>query len=858
MAAHVVRPAPSPAREPGPIVRRRSGAWGIALVLPRALALALAFITGVLMPRLDAADTLSSSAILQELRSLREAATVLYVAAHPDDENTRLIAWLARGRGYRTGYLSVTRGDGGQNLIGSELREALGVIRTQELLAARRIDGGEQFFTRAVDFGYSKSPDETLALWDRAAVLLDMVRVFRTFRPDVVVTRFSPEPSNTHGHHTASAMLALEAFQLAGDATAYREELPGLAPWQPKRIAWNAFRWGAQANAPLPAGAIRLDAGGYNPLLGESYAEIAARSRSMHKSQGFGSVGSRGPAMEDFLLLAGEPWSTDLMDGIDTSWARFPGGAAVAKQIDDVIAMFDAQDPARSVPALLALRRSFRALPAEALVQARQHRLDHVIQACLGLYVETTVPRAEVVPGETVTFKHSVILRAGEVPVRWEAVRYPAAAASTITPGASLQVNQPDARESVVVLPPTLPLTQPYWLRQDGTVGLFAVEDATLIGRADNRPVFPVEHEFTIAGETLVLHDDPVQVIDDPVQGELRHPLAVVPPVTLSFGDQLALFAPGATRTVAVTISGTRPSLAGTIRLEAPAGWKIQPAQHTFGDEPSGNGRHVTFEVTAPAQPATAHLTAVAEVNGVRCDRTQLEIHYEHIPPQMLQPPARLKAVALDVAVRARSVGYLHGAGDLVAESLARIGCDVTLLQGADLVPDRLRSFDAIVLGVRAFNKRDDLVRHLPALFGYVEAGGTLLVQYNTTADLKTTTLAPYPLRLSRDRVTDENSTVTLLAPEHPALNLPNKITAADFAGWVQERGLYFPNEWDARFTPLLGMHDPGEAPTSGALLVAAHGQGWFVYTGLSFFRELPEGVPGAYRLLANLVSLGK
>lgn len=802
-------------------------------------------------------SALPSSVILQELQRLRRTGTVLYVAAHPDDENTRLIAWLARGRGYRTGYLSITRGDGGQNLIGPELREALGVIRTQELLAARAIDGGEQFFTRAVDFGYSKSAEETLQIWDRDDVLCDIVRVIRTFRPDVIVTRFPPRGGGTHGHHTASAMLAVEAFKLAADPAAFADELAGLPPWQAKRIVWNAFHWGRRGNEPLPDGAVRVDVGGYNPLLGESYSEIAARSRSMHKSQGFGMVATRGPAMEEFHLLAGEPMTGDLMDGVDTTWARVPGGKEIAARIDDVIAGFDPLQPVHSVPALLRILQRLRQLPSDDVTTIKIRDLERIVQACLGLYVETTIPRATATPGEPLTLEHAVIVRADPgVPVRWVEVRYDATG-TTLETDAMLDVNQPSTRRNHVRLPDTLPLTQPYWLREPDTTGMFRVADPALIGRAENPPVFPVTHLIAVGDVVIEVDDEPVQVIDDPVRGEVRHPLEIVPPATVTT-DELMLFPLGATREVTVTVTTREPGAAGTIALEAPAGWKVAPAQQAFELGSGETRRGVRFAVTAPEQPDDASLLASAVVGGVRCTTRSIAIHYDHIPPQRLQPEARVQAVSLPIDVRAKSIGYLHGAGDLVPAGLERLGCEVTLLDIADLTPERLRAFDAVVLGVRAFNTRESLASRLPALFAYAEAGGTVVVQYNTTGELKTDRLAPYPLELSRDRVTDERSPVRLLAPDHPALTTPNRIDASDFAGWVQERGLYFPAEWDERFTPLLGLQDSGEEEKRGALLVARHGKGWYVYTSLSFFRELPAGVPGAYRLLANLVSLGQ
>lgn len=800
-----------------------------------------------------ASQTMNAAGILQELRCLHEMGTVLYVAAHPDDENTRLIAYLARGRGYRAGYLSLTRGDGGQNLIGSEIREALGVIRTQELLAARRIDGGEQFFTRANDFGYSKDSRETLRLWDREQVLADIVRVIRSFRPDVIVTRFSPEPGRTHGHHTASAILAVEAFKRAADPKAFPEQLDRLEPWQATRVLWNGFRRGA-AGAVEPEG-LRLDVGGFNALLGESYGEIAARSRTMHKSQGFGAVGSRGAAWEHFELLAGEPAATDIMDGVNTGWSRIRGADTIGRGIEAVIAGFDPIDPSASVPALLALRKQMAALPADPLVARKRSQLDRILQSALGLYVETTVRNAEVFPGQQISLAHTVMARAN-VPLTWKLVRLPAVG-ETIATGIALAPNRAASRETSATLPKDTPLSQPYWLREPGTPGTYRVDDPALLTRPWNPPAFPVEHVFEIEGQEFVASDIPAQVIDDPVKGEIRRALEVVPPVTLAFADELALFAPGEARVVTVEAAAARAGVAGVLKLQLPKGWSANPASRPLELKTAGERAGFSFEVTAPARADKGFLEAVAEVDGQRFSNRRIDIAHDHIPPVLLQPRAELDAVALDLKVRGKSIGYLPGAGDLVGECLARMGLAVTTLSNGDLTPQGLKPFDAVVLGVRAFNTRPDIAARLPALFAYAKAGGTVVVQYNTTGELKSATLAPFPLRLARGRVTDENAPVSFLAPDHPVLNIPNKITAADFEGWAQERGLYFPDQWDEHFTPILAMNDPGEAPLEGALLVAQAGEGWFVYTGLSWFRQLPAGVPGAYRLFANLVSLG-
>jgi LmbE family N-acetylglucosaminyl deacetylase len=805
-----------------------------------------------------AADPQSSSAILQELRGFREMGSVLYIAAHPDDENTRLIAYLSRGRGYRTGYLSLTRGDGGQNLIGPELGEELGVVRTQELLAARRIDGGQQFFTRAIDFGFSKDYRETFRIWDRNQVLADVVRTIREFRPDVLITRFSTEPGNTHGHHTASAILALEAFKLAGDTNAFPEQLGELKPWQPKRILWNGFPrgFGRGADSGTNTPGLQIDIGGYNPLLGESYGETAARSRSMHKTQGFGSVGTRGTANETFQLLDGEPVTKDILDGVDTTWGRVPGGVEIGRLTDEVIARFNPQNPAVSVPALLTLRSRLAALPTDSVVADKRQQLDHILQSCLGLYVETVVPLAEVVPGETLKMRHAVMVRA-DFAVRWSAVRYPTGGDELAT-NDNLKPNQAVIHESSRTLPAVTPLSQPYWLRKEGTIGMFRVDDPSLIGRPENPPAFPVEYVFEIDGQTLVIPDEPVQVIGDRVKGEIRQRLEVIPPVSLNFPEDLELFVPGTARPVVVEVTSARAGATGTVHLETPADWKATPATYTFSLTNYNELARFTFTITAPTNSTTAKILAAVEIDGKSYHNRRVEIHHDHIPPLLLQPPTRFKALSIDLAIRGHQVGYLPGAGDSVGECLQRMGYAVTFLTSADLTVDRLRGFDAVVIGIRAFNTRTDLTQNLTALFAYAEAGGNVIVQYNTTDGLQSKRFAPYDLKISRDRVTDENAPVTLLVPDHPAFTTPNRIIPSDFDGWVQERGLYFASEWDPHFTPLLACNDPGESPKSGSLLVAHYGRGYFVYTGLSWFRQLPEGVPGAYRLFANLISLGK
>ncbi|HEX3357933.1 MAG TPA: PIG-L family deacetylase [Tepidisphaeraceae bacterium] len=801
-----------------------------------------------------AGPTTAPAAILQEMKAFREMGSVLYIAAHPDDENTQLITYLARGRGYRTAYLSLTRGDGGQNLLGPEFGEELGVIRTQELLAARNLDGGRQFFSRAIDFGFSKDYRETLGIWDRQAVLSDIVRVIREFRPDVMVTRFPPQPGNTHGHHTASAVLGLEAFKLAGDPKAFPEQLDKLTVWQPKRIFMNSGGFG-RGGGGNEGNVIRIDVGGNDPVLGVSFWAIAARSRSMHKTQGFGGfnggVGGGGPRMEAFQLLDGAPATKDLLDGVETTWARVDGGAEITKQIDDVIEKFNPDDRAASVPGILEIRKHLSTLASDPLVNDKRLQLDRILQDCLGLAVETEIPNAEVVPGEEMKLRHTVS-ETSSVPVKWVGVRYPTIS-KEVNEAIDLHPNTAANREVTQALPVNTALSQPYWLREEHPPGTYVVSDADLIGRPENPPAFSVEQVFEVGGQKLVIGDEPMAA-----SGERRRKLDVIPPVTVEFASEVRLFTPGSEKQIDVEVTAYRDGANGKLALDAPGEWKVSPAAQSFSLAKVGDHAKISFAVTSPAKATSAEIGANAEINGAKYNTQRIEIDYPHIPVQLLQPVAKCDAVSLDIAIRGHEVGYLPGAGDNVADGLEQMGYAVTQLTSADLNAEKLKKFDAVVVGVRALNVRTDLADGMPALFAFAEGGGNVIVQYNRPDGVKVKQIAPFELHLSGLRVTDEKAAMTFLAPEHPVLNTPNKITQADFEGWVQERGTYYPDKWGEQFTPILECNDPGEAPLKGGLLVAKYGKGYFVYTTLGWFRQLPAGVPGAYRLFANIVSLGK
>jgi LmbE family N-acetylglucosaminyl deacetylase len=803
-------------------------------------------------------EQMNSGEIQLALQKLNVLGRVLYIAAHPDDENTNLMAFWANGSLYDAAYLSITRGDGGQNLIGPELRERLGVIRTEELLAARRIDHGKQFFSRAIDFGFSKTAEESMRIWDHDKILSDVVWVVRKFRPDVIVTRFSPEDQLTHGHHTASAILAREAFSAAGDPNRFPEQLAFVKPWRPTRLVWNTSPFFfSNRNLPFdPTGLTVLEAGGYNSLLGKAYTEIAATSLSMHKSQGVGSPPRRGARKEYFKLLEGQPMTSSLFEGIDTSWSRVANSESIARQIRQIISQFHPADPAASVPELLKLRQVMSGIRDDSWVPEKKAELDGIIAACLGLHVEASTTNEAVTPGQTATIKLEAINRCN-IPVTLQEIRFPLSGDS-LKIDAALPTDELVTRDLSCKIPENIPYSQPYWLRKPGTLGAFAVDDQTLVGLPENPPNLPVEIVLQVNGQELRYIVDTKYRVVDPVAGELRRPLVIEPPVFAKVASSVLVFATNQPKSVPVHITAATGPVKGELKLAVPKGWGVYPASLPIDLKGADAETIATFTVQPPDQNSEGTLRAVVSIDGRDYSLERVRISYPHIGVHTLMPPAEARLVRADIREKGDRVGYIPGAGDDVPESLQQIGYSVKILSESDITAKNLAQFSAVVLGVRAYNTQERIANWLPELFAYVKAGGVAVAQYNTLAELKTEQLGPYPLEISRDRVTDENAEVRILAPDHPLMTSPNKITSKDFEGWVQERGLYFPKKWDPAWTEILSCNDPKEKPLNGGLLVAKFGKGFFVYTTYSWFRQLPSGVPGAYRLFANMLSLGK
>jgi len=800
--------------------------------------------------------------IKAELKKLNVLGSMLYVAAHPDDENTRIITYMANDRQVEAAYLSMTRGDGGQNLIGPEIRDLLGLIRTQELLAARRIDGGHQFFTRANDFGFSKSATETFALWNKQEILSDVVKVFRQYQPDVIITRFPPDERAGHGHHTASAMLAQEAFDVAAKADVFPEQLGSVTVWQTKRLYTNmAPWWNKDLNANTP-GILTLDVGGYSPLLGESFTEIAGRSRSQHRSQGFGSRGTRGKQEEYLELAKGEKAEKDLFEGINTTWSRLSGGEKVQPLVDAVIKNFDPEKPYASVPALLDIRKAIAALSPGVWRQRKLEDVEQLIMDCAGVFIDATADNYWVAPGQHVVVNLEMVNRS-PVAIKLTAMQSPALGIDS-TLNQSLENNAPLTFKRTRLVADATGYSDPYWLKAPHTVGLFTVKDPNLIGKPENDPAIRIAFTLNINGQSLQVYKPLQYKWTDPARGELARPFEIVPPVFVNLTDNVLVFSDEQPREVRVKVkSSSEKALTGNLKLQLPEGWRAEPATVPFTLAARGEEDEKIFTVYPSRNEITATLQAQAEVEGRTYDQAIQTIAYDHIPTQTLLPKAQAKLVRINLKKEGHTIAYIRGAGDDVPAALRNMGYDVWEMKNEEITPDNLKRVDAVVLGVRAANTNPRITFFMPAVLDYVKQGGTLVMQYNVnnsfvSSGLKMDKLSPYPLSISNERVTEEDAPVRFLKPEHAVLNTPNKITARDFEGWVQERGLYFPNQWDAKFETILSMNDKNDTPKDASLLVAPYGEGYYVYTGLSFFRELPEGVAGAYKLFANLVSMGK
>lgn len=806
----------------------------------------------------------SSSDIYHSLQKLNFLGSALYIAAHPDDENTRLISYLSNHDKARTAYLSLTRGDGGQNLIGPELRELLGVLRTQELLAARRVDGGQQFFSRANDFGYSKHPDETLKIWNKEEVLGDVVQIIRKFRPDVIINRFDHRsPGSTHGHHTSSAMLSYEAFDLVNDPNAYPDQLGALETWQPKRLFFNTSWWfyGSQEKFDQAdkSKLLNFDVGVFYPTLGVSNNEIAAMASSQHLCQGFGRLSTRGSQEEYVELLKGEmPRDKDnIFDGINTTWSRVEGGSAIGEILYAVEKDFDFSDPKKHLGQLLKAHKLIASLKDEHWKSIKIKEIEELILAATGIYLEASTTEGSSNPGGEIDVNIEALNRS-TANVELEQLNAPSVASfdSLII----LKENRRIQLKKKIKIPSKTSYTSPYWLNEKGTLGMYKVANSEFIGKPETPRALHMNFVLIFDGYKISIKRPIVYRYAKPDKGELYQPFEVLPEATARFDDKVIIFADGEAKQIPITIKAHKDNLKGEVQFCYSKGWTVDTETKPFEIAKKGDEQVIVFTLTPPENQDESYIAPIVKINGQQITKELVTIEYDHVPTQSILLPSEAKVVRLNIERLGENIGYIMGAGDDVPTSLEQIGYNVVRVDPMNIQAGTLNKFDAVVVGIRAYNVVEELKFKQRYLLDYVKEGGNLIVQYNTAGrwNKQFENIAPYPMKLSRDRVTDENSEVSIIAKKHALVNFPNTIEEKDFEGWVQERGLYFPNEWNSEFTPILSMNDKGESAKKGSLLVAPYGKGNYIYTGLSFFRELPAGVSGAYKLFANMLSLGK
>lgn len=799
----------------------------------------------------------SSTEIYKRLEKLNFLGSALYIAAHPDDENTALISYFSNHVNAHTAYLSMTRGDGGQNRIGTELRELLGVIRTEELMQARSIDNGNQYFTSAIDFGYSKHPDETLSIWDKKQILGEVVNRIRSFQPDIIVNRFDHRtPGRTHGHHTSSALLSKEAFVLSNNPKSYPEQLEKNSIWQPQRLFFNTSWWfyGSRENFKKAdkSNLLALEIGVFDPLTGISNSGIAAASRSSHKSQGFGSAPTLGKRTEYIEIIGGErPESNDPFEGINTTWSRLEGGAPIGKLVENALESFDFKQPEKSISTLVKIHQEIQKLPESLWKKRKLAETKQLLLDCAGVEIQFNAERPYGIGGEQLKISLNVVQQSS-LQVELESIKTP----QEITQlNQALNTNNRFSKSFDVSLDHSI--STPYWLLKKGSLGTFAIDNKDWIGKPQTPSPIAIEYQLNIEGVSIP-YSAPVQHrMTDPVRGEVINPFYIVPKLGVTFEQPVFLFANDKNQTLRLNVTNYGEAYEGAIELSYPKGWEVDQTTLPVKLIGRGSSQFLEYQLkpTATAESGTIKPLAIQGDKKENVFAVQT-LNYTHIPKQYIAQPSEAKAVRLNLKIPQIKVGYIAGAGDTVKERLQTVGLSVEAIDIETATLSELKSYDAILVGIRAYNVIESLAYKNQLLFDFAEAGGILVTQYNTSRGLKTKKLSPIDLTLSRDRVTDEFSKVRILEPNHPALNVPHKITAKDFEGWVQERGLYFPNQWDERFTPLLGMNDAGEEEKLGSILVAQYGKGTLVYTGLSFFRELPAGVPGAYRLLINLIAL--
>ena len=797
----------------------------------------------------------SSSNILSMLEKLDVFGKVLYVAAHPDDENTRLIAYLANEKKYETAYLSLTRGGGGQNFIGTHLKENLGLIRTHELLEARKIDGGKQFFSSAIDFGFSKGPDETLKFWNEGKVLSDFVWIIRKFRPDVIITRFNQTPGITHGHHTASTILANKAFNISGDPSVFPEQLKYVKTWKPKRIFWNASLRFQSIDGFDKDKILKMDVGIFNKYLGKSYNEIASESRSMHKSQAFGSLRRRGSETELLLLTQGSSAKKDMMDGINTSWNRVNAHMAIKEYVNNARDSFDVKKPYEIIDNLSLAYKELNKIIDRHWREIKKNEVKKLIKACSGLFFESLSNVEISVPGKEIEIAFEAINRSPHN-IKLEKVEI---FDEEYIIDKKLEDNIFFQLNKKIKLPISIDVSEKYWLKNKSSFGNYSVKDQLLVGNPENEPAINSKFTFRINGQLITYNSPVVYKINNPTKGDDYKPFNFGNPVYLNPKNNMELFINSEKKDISIEIKSGINNLKTRVFLDVGEEIKVTPSFYDLNFDKVGDVETVSFNISLPNdRNSIKTITAKAEVNNITYHRGIDIISYEHFPSQTRFPKSEISLIKFNLNIKHKKIAYLMGSGDKVPESLRLVGFEVDIFNKDEVTVSNLDSYDALIIGVRAFNTDKTLGNIKSEIMKYMNEGGNVIVQYNTSRNIDVNTFAPFPFKLSRNRVSQENSFVKILDDKHPALNYPNKISINDFDGWVQERGLYFSNNWSKEYQTIISSNDEGEDPNDGGILIAKVGKGHFIYTSYSWFRQLPAGVGGAFRIFTNLISFGK
>lgn len=854
------------------------------------LAIAACLATSASIAQVRAVYDQGTGALARQLQRLQTTASVMHTGAHPDDEDSALVAYHARREHARTAYLSLTRGSGGQNIIGPEQSDLLGVIRTEELLQARRLDGAEQYFTRAVDFGFSKHRAEAARMWDTDPVLGDMVRTIRQFRPRVLISRWQGTPADGHGHHQYAGHLTPLAYVAAADPDRYPQHLAdGLQPWQADKL----YVMARSDDQPKPAS---VDTGEYDPITGRSYFEIGMQGRSQQKTQQMGQLELRG-SQASFLRLVESQVSSantpqNLFTGIDTSIAGIAGFQnpanrklrrllhklqfATAEALED----YNAFAPELLIPQLanaLSLAREARALAdsydAERLLDEKISELESALIMAAGITVDALANVETINPGGQLAIavrvydadqqnsQHAAVELTG--PDGW---RFTKSQRTELPNETSLRRKERAdfaAFFDVSVARNAAP-TEPYWMRRPRQAFLYdwssADGDQTLPFSA---PLLVARVSLNVGGEPVVVSRSVQFRTVDRIRGELRRQLEVVPDISVSPVGNLIVIpiaAPTDRYAASLTIRNHSPkNVSGEARFNMPDGWTVEPADAAYSLPPQPASTTLRFDIMPPPglEPGTYQARASASLNGATYRQSMQEIAYPHIDTHRIYETANIAIKAVDVRIAPVRIGYVMGSGDTVPAALARLGVDVTLLDDNMLTAGNLQDFDTIVVGIRASQTRPAFVANNARLLEFARNGGALIVQYQQS-DYIQKGLAPFAAEMDRAvRVVDETAAVTILQPDHPAFNFPNAISSRDFDGWVQERNNHNFTRFDTnRYVPLTESHDEGEADSIGGMVYAPIGNGHYVYTGYSWFRQLPNGVPGAYRLFANLLSL--